>query len=67
MRIHCDACGVEIDLDGAVRREWDDETFWFCGEECARAGRHLAADVQPEELEAGFGPRAPGELDEGPR
>jgi hypothetical protein len=64
MKIHCDACGAELRSEEAFRREWDGETFCFCSEACARAGRHLATDVQPGELEAGFGPRAQGDLDE---
>ena len=30
-------CGMKVDTETAVRREYNDETYYFCAEGCARA------------------------------
>jgi hypothetical protein len=34
MRIHCDVCGVEIEMERALAREVEDEILYFCSPEC---------------------------------
>lgn len=52
MRIHCDACGAEIDKERAVVMSDDEgELFWFCTEECLAAAETLNPDRELERVE----------------
>ena len=64
MRIHCDACGRELESEKALQRTWDGTVYSFCSERCARAGRHLADDVSAGADDVAPGPEAAGDQDE---
>lgn len=36
MRIHCDVCGAEIELEKAIVREVDEEQVYYCSLVCAK-------------------------------
>ena len=64
MRIHCDACGLELASEKAVQRTWDGTVYSFCSERCARASRHLGDDVAAGSEDVAPGPEAAGDQDE---
>lgn len=52
MRIHCDDCGTEIDIEDALEALLEDgEVLYFCSEECAaNKGYHATyRDPGPDE------------------
>lgn len=51
MKIRCDRCRKEVEKDQAVERQLEDETLYFCSEECAELKERLEPSDEPDREE----------------